>query len=159
MSSVFEKMQEMKFDSSSMVTLTYSEGTDVFVHNESEVETALEETNVVEAFSDLIATPDLTTATMWGNDILEDLRGADLLEDYERDGTFSEYLAETIKDNFYDTDIIDYCTEKYDHKRGFCTLTAQIQVPLTNLMEVQPLLAGWDITVKAPNGATVTFEN
>ena len=43
-----------------MVTLSYSDGTDVFVHNETEVETAMAETDVISVnFRDLIATPGL----------------------------------------------------------------------------------------------------
>ena len=78
-----------------MATLTYIDGVDVFVHNESEVETALAETNVVEEFCELIATPGLNVTTMYGRlPILEELRASSLLEEYERGThTFAEYLS------------------------------------------------------------------
>ena len=43
---------------------------------------------------------------------------------------FEEYLADTITENFYDVELIEYSTEKYDHKRGFTTLTAEVEIPL-----------------------------
>ena len=36
-----------------MVTLTFEEGTDVFVHNETEVEDAINETSVINEFASL----------------------------------------------------------------------------------------------------------
>ena len=138
------------------MSLSLSEGTDVFVHNETEVETALSETDVVSVFSDLVSTPGLNAKTRYGTDIIESLRDEGLLEDYERGShAFAEYITETINDNFYDVDLIDYTTEKYDHKRGFCTLTADVVVPLTSLLEAQPYLGSWEVSVPTENGTLV----
>ena len=159
MSNVFEKIEEMKFDESAIATLSYKQGTDVFVYNETEVETALYDTDVVQTFADLITTPNLDAQTVYGDNILEALRDIDLLEDYQRDGTFSSYVANMLDENFYDAELIEYTIEKYDYKRGFCTLSAEVQVPLQNLLTVKPDLTGWSVAVKGANGATVTFEN
>ena len=136
-----------------MAVLTCSEGTDVFIHNETEVETALAETDVVYYLSELLATPGLDVRDCWsGSSILNTLREDGYLEDYGRDNTFAEYLVETINENFYDTEIVESSTEKYDHKRGFTTLTAVVQVPVANLIHNTPLLGGWDVSVKTPHG-------
>ena len=140
-----------------MVTLTYSEGVDVFVHNETEVETAMAETSVINTFSELIATPKLQVSTQYGGSIIGRLREEEYLDDYARDGDFSSYLSEVISDNFYDVGFIEYSTEKYDHKRGFCTLTAQVQVPADNIILAAPFLSGWTASVKTPDG-TLSFE-
>ena len=58
-----------------------------------------------------------------------------------------------MHDNFYDFDFIEASTEKYDHKRGFCTLSAEIEVPLMNLVTTQPDLYGWDVVVETPLGS------
>jgi len=138
------------------VNLSYSEGVDVFVHNETDVDTALSETDVVSTFAELIATPGLDVTSQYGTNVLDSLRDEGLLESYER-GTFafSEYLTTTINDNFYDVDLIEYSTEKYDHKRGFTTLSAEVQVTLENFVETQPFLAGWEVSVKTEKGLLV----
>lgn len=145
-------LSNLNLDENSTVILSYSEGTDVFVHNESEVETALENTSVVEAFARLVTTPGLSFTTQYGDDPLETLRESDLLEDYSRDFTFAEYVCDVIKENFYDADLIEYHTEKYDYKRGFCTLTASLQIPAERLIEAQPDITGWDVKVKTCGG-------
>tara|TARA_Y100000310_G_scaffold121500_1_gene120272 strand:- start:3354 stop:3827 length:474 start_codon:yes stop_codon:yes gene_type:complete len=150
--SVVEKLKNLNLPSDAVATLTYSEGTDVFVHNETEVETALEETSVVSMLCDLITTPGLKASDAYGTEVLESLRDTDLLENYQRDGTFTEYLTETINENFYDIDVVEYSVEKYDYKRGFCTLSTQLKVPVYNLIEVHPSLVGWEVVVQTDYG-------
>ena len=150
--SVAEKLKSLNLPEDAVATLTYSAGTDVFVHNETEVETALEDTDVVTTLCDLITTPGLEASDVYGTDVLESLRDRDLLEGYQRDGTFAEYLAETINENFYDVDVVEYSVEKYDYKRGFCTLSTRLKVPVANLLEVDPLLAGWEVAVQTDHG-------
>jgi len=157
--SIFETLTSMNLPNDTQVNLSYSEGTDVFVHNETEVETALSDTSVVSSFSELIATPGLTVATQYGTNVLESLRDEGLLDSYDRGSfSFSEYLAETITDNFYDVDLIEYTTEKYDHKRGFTTLSADVVVSLEEMLSSRPTLYGWDISVKTAAG-TLTLDN
>ena len=154
---VLEKLANLQLPSDTVVTLTYSQGTDVFVHNETEVDTAMADTDVISQFSDLIATPGLKVTTQYGTEVLQSLRDDSLLETYDREGWFSEYLCETISDNFYDVDLIDYSTEKYDHKRGFCTLTATVKIQLDNLLEAQPYIGGWTASVSTVAG-TLTLD-
>ena len=157
--SVVKRLQSLKLSDDAMVTLTYEEGTDVFVHNETEVEDAMNETEVISEFASLIAQTKLDARNRWSGNIIEHLRGEDYLEDYERGSdSFAEYLTETLSENFYDVDLIEYSTEKYDHKRGFCTLTAQVEVPFANFVEVNPWgISGWTVSVETDNG-TLTFD-
>ena len=155
--SIIENLKNLNFESGATATLTYSDGAEVFVHNETEVETALAETDVVWSFVELIATPGLEVKTLCGTNVLESLRDDGLLEDYERDDTFSDYLNEVITENFWDVDFIESSTEKYDYKRGFCTLTAEVVVPVAQLLELKPYLTGWSASVRS-NGGMLTFE-
>ena len=72
--SITQKIKNLKLADDAVVTLSYSEGTDVFVHNETEIETALSDTSVVNTFASLIATPGLTVSTQYGGNVLESLR-------------------------------------------------------------------------------------
>ena len=156
--SVVKRLQKLKLPEDAMVTLTLEEGTDVFVHNETEVEDAMNETSVIGEFAALIAQSKLDARNRWNGNILEHLRAEDYLEDYERGSYgFEEYLAETLSENFYDTELIEYSTEKYDHKRGFTTLTAEVQIPVSNFVEVDPFVSGWTVSVETENG-TLTFD-
>ena len=157
--SVVKRLQSLKLPEDAMVTLTYEEGTDVFVHNETEVEDAMNETDVINEFASLIAQTKLDARNRWSGNIIEHLRGEDYLEDYERGSdSFAEYLAETLSENFYDVDLIEYSTEKYDHKRGFCTLTAQVEIPVANFVDVTPWgISAWTVSVETDNG-TLTFD-
>tara|TARA_R110000744_G_scaffold379024_1_gene496158 strand:- start:1766 stop:2239 length:474 start_codon:yes stop_codon:yes gene_type:complete len=150
--SITKRLKSLNLKPDTLVTLTYSEGVDVFVHNESEVETAMAETNVIGTFSELVATPQLQVATQFGANVLESLRSEGHLENYGRDGDFGGYLSEVISDNFYDVGLIEYSTEKYDHKRGFCTLTAQVQIAAANIISEAPFLSGWSASVPTENG-------
>tara|TARA_B100000212_G_scaffold335441_1_gene307410 strand:+ start:431 stop:907 length:477 start_codon:yes stop_codon:yes gene_type:complete len=153
MATILEKIKSLNLDDDAIVTLTCEEGTDVFHFNETEIETALSETGVVESFAELISTPGLNAMDSWsGDSIIQNLRDQDLLESYERDGDFAGYLTEVINENFYDVELIDYSTEKYDHKRGFTTLTATAKVTVENLIATAPMLFGWSATVDTDAG-------
>ncbi len=153
MATMLEKIRNLKLDDDAVVTLTCEEGADVFHFNETEIETALSETGVVENFAELIATPGLNAQDSWsGDSILQSLRDKDLLENYSRDGDFAGYLTETLNENFYDVELIDHSTEKYDHKRGFTTLTATAKVTVSNLLESSPVLFGWTASVNTGAG-------
>ena len=153
MATIIERLRKLNLDDNAVATLTYEDGTDVLHYNESEIDTALSETDVVENLAELLATPKLDAQDSWGGgSILQHLRDGDFLDDYERDGDFAGYLTEMINDNFYDVELIDYSTEKYDHKRGFTTLTATVKVPVSNLLEVAPFLMGWKVSVTTDAG-------
>ena len=150
---ITKKLQELNLSQDATVSLSYSEGTDVFNFNETEIETALSETSVVSEFASLIANTKLDARNRWSGNIIQHLRAQDYLEDYERGSyAFEDYIAEAITDNFYDVDLIDYSTEKYDHKRGFTTLTAEVEVPVANLIEVDPFVTGWTVSVQTEDG-------
>jgi len=118
----------------------------------------MNETEVINEFASLVAQRKLDARNRWNGNIIEHLRAEDYLDDYERGSdSFAEYIAETLSENFYDVELIDHSTEKYDHKRGFCTLTAQVEIPFANFVEVNPFIAGWTVSVETDNG-TLTFD-
>jgi len=155
--SITKTLINLNLEPDSLVTLIYSEGTDVFVHNETEVETAMAETDVISTFSELIATPGLQVSTQFGGNVLDQLREDNLLDDYDHDGDFGSYLNEVISENFYDLELIEHSTEKYDHKRGFCTLTAEVQIPVAQIISEAPFLTGWRASVPTKDG-TLMFD-
>ena len=157
MSTVSNKLNNLNVPDDSMVSLTFSEGTECFMHTEDQVETAMAETDVVQKFSELVTTPGLEVQTRWGNNVLEEIRYQGLLEDYERDETFTEFVDDVIRSNYYDLDLLEHQTEAYDYKRGFCTLTADVIVRAKDLKTNFVDLSGWTISVETENG-TLSFD-
>jgi len=156
--SVVKRLKSLNLPEGTMVTLTYEEGADVFVYNETEVEDAMNETSVINEFAALIAHSKLDARNRWNGNVVQHLREQEYLEAYERGSFgFEEYLAETLSENFYDHELIEYSTEKYDHKRGFTTLTAAVDIPVSNFVEVDPFVSGWNVSVETENG-TLSFD-
>lgn len=151
--SIIQKIKELNLSEDTTVSLSYSEGVDVFVHNESEIDTALSETDVVSTFAELIATRALQAESNYGTHILNSLREEGHFEDYERGSHgFAEHIAEKLQENFYDQEFIEHSTERYDHKRGFTTLSADVKVSIKNLMLASPYLGGWTVSVPTDSG-------
>tara|TARA_R110001583_G_scaffold12612_7_gene55849 strand:- start:16830 stop:17303 length:474 start_codon:yes stop_codon:yes gene_type:complete len=155
---IIEKIRDLDLPEDTKVRLSYSEGTDVFVHNETEIETALSQTDVVSTFAELVSTRALQAESAYGTHILNSLREDGHLEDYEKGAhAFAEHITEKLQDNFYDQEFIESSTEKYDHKRGFCTLSTDVQVTVKNLLFASPYLGGWEASVKTDSG-TLTLD-
>ena len=53
--SIVTKLQSLNLADDAMIHLTYEEGADVFVHNDTEVEDAINETSVIYEFASLVA--------------------------------------------------------------------------------------------------------
>ena len=157
MSTINKKLKSLNVTPETSVSLTYSEGADCFMHTEDQVETALSETDVVSRFADLVTTPGLSVQTRWGNNVIEEIRELGHLEEYPRDFTFSEFVDDFIRENYYDLDLIEHSTEAYDYKRGFCTLTADVVVSAQNLMSSNADLTGWTVSFKT-DGGVLSFD-
>ena len=141
--SVLKRLQTLNLPEDAMITLIREEGTDVFVHNETEVEDAMNQTSVISDFASLIANTKLDARNRWNGNIIQHLRENDYLDEYERGSL--------------DFEFIETSTEKYDHKRGFTTLTATVDVPVSNFFEVNPFISGWTVSVETENG-TLSFD-
>tara|TARA_R110001583_G_scaffold23585_2_gene86969 strand:- start:9 stop:485 length:477 start_codon:yes stop_codon:yes gene_type:complete len=158
MSTIIQKIKDLNLPEDSTVSLSYSEGADVFVHNETEIDTAISETDVLSTFAELVSTRALQAESSYGTHILNSLREEGHLEDYEKGSFgFAEHIAEKLEENFYDQEFIEHSTEKYDHKRGWTTLSADVKVTVKNLLHASPYLGGWTASVKTDSG-TLTLD-
>ncbi len=155
---IYETLKSLNVPDDTVVTISTSEGTDVFVHNETDVDTAMAETSVIDNVAELITTPGVNFETQWGENPIESLREQGFFDDYERgDFAFTEFVSDVIRENFYDQEFVESSTEKYDHKRGFCTLSATFNTTVGNLLSSRPLLIGWNVSVPTENG-TLTLD-
>ena len=70
--SVFDRLIGLDLPTDTKVTMSYSEGTDVFVHNETAVDDAIGYTDVIQTFSDLVATPGLQAEVPYCGNVLQE---------------------------------------------------------------------------------------
>jgi hypothetical protein len=148
-----DKLKGLDLPGNTWVTLTYSDGADVFHYKDEAVNDAVSETDVVNRFSELI----MALPEMRRDGILADLADAVGLEIPDPDDEDAEPLdsfmvREAIEDNFYDQEFIEYSMKKYDHKRGYCTLTANVEVTLDELLGLEYDISGWTVEVDTKNG-------
>mgnify|MGYP001484718137 CR=1 FL=1 len=157
MNLIYQNIESLNIPLDTKVTLRYEQTADCFLMNEDEVETAMSETDVISSFAGLVATPGLNLSMSYHGDILEALRAEGLLDDYERDNTFEEYLTEVFSENHYDLEMVDSTIEKYDYKRGACTLSVQAHTTVENLLNIRPILFGWSAQIESEQ-AIITLE-
>ena len=113
---IVEKLQNLNVDEDALVSVSYTEGADVWHINESHVEETAAETATAQWFAGLLASG-IPVYSQWGStekgsDILTQMRDNGALEEYERDGFFEDFiqgvLTETIYDNEYDLEYSNY---------------------------------------------------
>ena len=157
--SLAETLRNLNLPTDAVAELSYEAGTDVFVHNETDTEDGLRETDTAEYLAGLVTTKGLTVTSGYANEeVLQAMRDNDLLDDYDRgDFAFEDFVAEVIRASHWDYEWVDASTEKYDYKRGFCTLTADVVVSAQNLMNSSADLAGWTVSFKT-DGGVLSFD-
>ena len=148
--SLYKKIKSLGVDDDTTVTFSYEDGCDVFHFNETHIVTAMSQTGFATTLAEAVAEGILYKN---GNEILDEMREEELLDEYERgDESFVEFVAEVIEGNHWNYCWFEHSTEKYDHKRGYTELSAEFAVPLSELKgELYPL-PGWKASVQTPNG-------
>ena len=155
--SFYDKIKALGADDETTVGFYWEEGCDVFHYNETHIETAMGETNAANELAEAI-----TEGVFYakGNSILDEMREDGLLDEYERDGGFVDFVADVIGESFYDYDWINQSTQRFDHKRGWTDLSMALSIPLGHLKEdsynYNPL-PGWTCQVRDGKGNLVTL--
>ena len=122
MGDFINRLRELGVDDDGFVTLSYSEGCEVWHINESHVEESVSETATAELVAGLLVMGVPVYSGYGemseGSDILNDMRNNDELEDYDRGGEyFQDYLTEKLQTTIYDGEYaLEYSTEQYDYK-------------------------------------------
>ncbi len=162
------KINEMNLTPDTEVTLTYSCGADCFVHNETEIETALEYTDTVSEFAEMVSKRGMNFTDSYGNNVIDELVEKELLvEDFVHacwadedengdkdyyDDDLQEAITEAINDNFYDQESIESEVNRFDYKRGEVYLSTTLKTTVGAVLENKPSLAGWEVSVPLQGG-------
>ena len=161
MGNITQTLRELHIKDGDYVYLNYEDSTEVWHISDDYIQSALTETNTASILARLLATPNIVVLSRYEEDILEIMRDEGLLEDYERDGEFEEYLTEKIQQEAYEYDLLTISTERHDHKRGTCEIAANLKVRAGELFKLGTLapafVAGFDVVVQTKHGLlTVT---
>ena len=154
---IVTKINEMNLPPETEVTLRYSECTDCSLHDETEVEQGLQELSVVREFAEMVTARGMNFTDTHGSNIIEalvekKLIGQDTVEEWrasdEDEGEwFGEVITEAINDNFYDQDYIESDVTRFGIKRGEIELSTTLVTTVGEVLENNPLLSGWEVTV------------
>ena len=175
MGDLVTRLRELGVDREECLTLSYSEGAEVWHCTDSYVEESVAETDTAAMLAGLLATgvPVFSTYgdTGPGCDILNEMRDNDLLEDYDYEGWFEEYLTEKLQETIYDGEYaLEYSTEQYDYKRGRCDISTTVRVRAGDLYDLEDFrdnnvasvtpdtfVAGFEVSVRTKAG-TLTLD-
>jgi hypothetical protein len=153
---IVEALQEFNVSEDSFVHLDYGDTADVWHITDDYISTALIETTTASMLAALLAAKTLTVYSRWDENILEEMRGNGLLEDYDHEDWFEDYLTETIQQGAYEYDLLSVTTEKYDYKRGACAVQSSVKVLVSEVLELgdtaDDLFAGWNVSVRTKSG-------
>ena len=155
MGDIIKKLKELGVEETDFITLSYVEGTDVWHINENHVEETVAETETAAMLAGLLAAR--VPVYNYGSAILEEMRFNGALDDYDHEGWFEEYLAEVLTTTIYDGEYgLDYSTEQYDYKRGFCNIATEVQVQVSDVYalgsDANSFVAGFDVLVETKAG-------
>ena len=156
MGKIIEALTEFNVSDDSFVMLFCVDRADVWHITDDYIQEALVQTSTAGMLSALLSDKNITVLSRWDEDILQEMRANGLLEDYDHEDWFEDYLTETIEREAYEYDLLGISTEKYDHKRGTCEISATVKVPVKEVKtfseDVDVLFSGWEVSIQTKNG-------
>ena len=155
--STLENLKSMNLPEDTMVRLSQEGGEQVDFRNEHSPVHIWSSSGMDVELAKWVTTKGLDVFDDYGNNIFLNLREEGYLDDYDREGWFEEYISEVFSEHAYDLSLFESNTEQYDYKRGYCTVTTIINVPLHQLLNTGTSISGWKASVKTPVG-TLTLD-
>ena len=158
MGTIIKTLRELNVAEDDYVYLNYEESVSVWHITDDYIETALGETTTASMLAGLLVCPgNITVLSRYDEDILENMRAEGMLDDYEREGWFEEYLTDKIREEAYQYDLLTISTERHDHKRGTCEVASNVKVRAGELYGLGDRLAdtfvsGFDLVIQTDNG-------
>ncbi len=156
MGKIVETLRELGIGGDSFVYLNYEDTASVWHISDDYIDEALTQTRTAQVLASVLATRGITIYSRYEEDVLEIMRDAGLLEDYDREGTFEEYLTDTIQREAYEHDLLTISTERHDHKRGTCEIATNLKVRASDLYSLNgaadTFVSPFDVVVQTKDG-------
>jgi len=144
-------LNKLNLSENANVTLKYKAGAQVFHYTGDYLDEAFNETQALHDVARLVAWEGIRKH----NSLINNLRSNGALDDYERGSfEFEDHVYQAIRENW--DEYVEESLEQWDHKRGMCNLTAEVEVPRNLIAEAEEfafsLGSGWTVNVKTDNG-------
>jgi hypothetical protein len=156
MGKVVETLRKLGIPGDAFVYLNYEDRAEVWHITDDYIENAIVQTNTADVLATMLATRGVTVYSRYEENILDLMRGAGLLDEYSREGTFEDYLVKIIQREAYEYDLLTISTERHDHKRGTCEIATNIKVRASDLYNLNSaadiLVSAFDVVVQTPTG-------
>ena len=156
MGTIVDKLQSLGVKGEDYVYLNYADSVSVWHVSDDYITTALTETETATVLANALATTGVTVLSRYDEDILSTMRDEGLLDEYERDGWFEDYLTEAIQNHAYEYDLLTISTERHDHKRGECEVAANLKVTAAELYSLgstaDSFISPFDVVVQTAAG-------
>ena len=153
---IIETLKELNVSNEDYVYLNYTDSAEVWHISDDYVSTALGETETAAMLAGAMATTGVTVLSRYDEDILGTMRDEGMLDDYDRDGYFEDYLTGKVQEEAYQYDLLTITTERHDHKRGTCEVAANIKVAAADLYNLgdgaNSFVSGFDVVVQTKAG-------
>jgi hypothetical protein len=146
------KLTALKLEDDAYAMLSFTEGIEVWHISDTYVEDALGETDTARMLAQLLSNRDYSVYTVWETNILQEMRIEGLLDDYDYDYTFTDFVTSVIRENNYDYGWLDTTTTQYDYKRGRCDVVARVLVRVGDIQANPEAVEGWTVSVETDNG-------
>ena len=149
--SIQDKLRQSDLSAETKVNLIFEDGEDVIHAWDGYEDAVYESTGVAKQLAQLVTDPSFKD-----NDVLDEMRSYELLEDYPRDGSgFTDFVEEVIKETNSDYEWFEKWTENYDHKRGFMNVHAKVGTTVEQVLNASPdSVSGWKAEVTTDLGTT-----
>jgi hypothetical protein len=153
---IIDALRDVGVADDDYVYLNYEDSAEVWHISDDYIENALSETDTASRLATLLATSGITVLSRYEEDILGTMRDEGLLDDYDHEDWFEEYLTEKIQEEAYQYDLLTISTERHDYKRGTCEIAANVKVAAGELYELganaDSFVSGFDVVVQTKNG-------
>jgi ribosomal protein S8 len=153
---IIETLRELNVEVDDYVYLNYEDSAEVWHISDDYIEGALGETDTAEMLATLLATRGVTVLSRYEEDILGIMRSEGLLDDYDHEDWFEQYLTEKIREEAYQYDLLTISTSRHDHKRGTCEVATNVKVTAGELYELSDradsFVSGFEVIVQTKNG-------
>ena len=156
MGTINETLRELNVAEDDYVYLNYEDRADVWHISDDYIANALGETETASMLAGLLATPGVVVMSRYEDDILDSMRSEGMLDDYDHENWFEEYLTDKIREEAYQYDLLTISTERHDHKRGTCEVASNVKVKAGELYalgkKADSFVSGFDVVVQTASG-------
>tara|TARA_R110000824_G_scaffold212461_2_gene398707 strand:+ start:542 stop:1021 length:480 start_codon:yes stop_codon:yes gene_type:complete len=152
----YDKLTEYEVTDDTVVTFSWEDGADVFHYTDEHVDNAIAETGVIHSLASVLSDSSRVESV---KEILQEMREEGYLEDYQRggDSSFEDYLSDVISDEHWNHCWFEHSTKKYDHKRGFTTLSMSFNATVKEIKDSPRAFGGWEMQFTREDGARITL--